>query len=517
MARNSNLDFLKTYRIPLLFSLVKLLAHFLTNSNYGLHRDEYLYLDLGRHLGWGFMEVPPVIAVLAAGINAFGAEVWVVRLAPTLAGTILIFLVGWQVQKLKGSEWAQGLACLGFLLAPAYLRGNTLFQPVTFNQFMWFISCLLFVELVRTQNSRIWYGIGVAAGIGILTKYSIALLYLGLGIGLLLSAHRIWFRKPYPYFALGLALLIAAPNLWWQVDHNLPIVAHMKELTRTQLVNVEPLGFTIAQFLMLFSGAVIAISGLIYLFVKKEVRPYHFIGVAALATIGIIGSLSGKPYYTLGIYPMLMVFGGMALDQWIRSVSWKWAMSIVLIVSSLVILPYSLLILPLDQMRAYCAYMKDTFGLSMPLRWEDGRYYEIPQDYADMFGWDEMAKKVISFYEALPESEKEGLVIQGGSYGHAGAINYFGRDFGLPEAYSFNGSYRIWVPEEIPNFQRHILVDDRKHYSSNHFNSMTLVDSVANPFARDPGYIYYRTQPKVDLPSTWRTIVQEEKAEFNFH
>jgi len=516
MALKNMSNFLKDYRIPLAFAAVKLLGHLLTNTNYGLHRDEYLYLELGRHLGWGYMEVPPMIALVAAGINALGAEVWVVRLAPTLVGVLILFLIGWQVKRLGGTPWAQALACLGYLLAPAFLRGNSLFQPVSFNQLVWFVSCLLFLELIRSGDKRIWYAIGLVAGLGILTKYSIAFLYLGLLAGMLLSPHRRWLGTPYPYLALGIALLVAAPNLWWQVEHNLPILAHMEELARTQLVNVDPVGFFTAQALMLFAGFVVVVSGWIYLFAHSALRPYRLLGIAALVTIGVIAALSGKPYYTLGVYPIMLVFGGLALDAWLRSAVRKWALASALTLVSLPLLPYSMLLLPLDQMRAYAGWMARNAGLTMPLRWENGRYYEIPQDYADMFGWDEMARKLADFYHSLPPEKKEGLVVQGGSYGHAGAINYYRDELGLPEAVSFNGSYVMWVPEDLPGFQRHILVDDRRTTNSDYFHSVELVDSVSNPFARDPGYIYYRTDPKVELEEGWRELVGAEKARFNF-
>ncbi len=506
----------KAYPIPLVFAAVKLLIHLLTNTNYGLHRDEYLYLELGRHLYWGYMEVPPFISWVAWIINSLGADIWVVRLFPTLAGVLTIFLIGWQVKRLGGSQWAQALACLGFLVAPAFLRGNTLFQPVSFNQFFWFLSCILFVELARTENKRIWYAIGLVAGLGILTKYSIAFLYLGLLVGILATAQRKWLKTSEPYRALAIAFLIASPNLIWQLQHRMPILAHMQELARTQLVNVEPGGFLFMQILMLFGGIVLVLAGLVFLFRNPEMEPFRFLGIAALTTVLIIALLSGKPYYTLGAYSILLVFGGLGLDHWIRRPAAKWAVSVGISIGTLVLLPYALLVLPLEQMRDYSAFMSERFGLKAPLRWEDGNYYEIPQDYADMVGWEEMVQNLARFYHSLREVDHPYLLLQGGSYGHAGAINYFRKKYDLPEAVSFSGSYRMWAPDEMEDIVTSILVDDRKHESFEFFNRMILVDSTSHPLARDPGYIYYRFQPKVNLERAWREVAREQKAEFNF-
>ena len=49
--------------LPLVFALVKFVSgSFLISPAYELHRDEYLYLNQGQHLAWGYLEVPPLIA-----------------------------------------------------------------------------------------------------------------------------------------------------------------------------------------------------------------------------------------------------------------------------------------------------------------------------------------------------------------------------------------------------------------------------------------------------------------------
>ncbi len=128
------------WNILIVFCLVKLLIHLITNTNYNFHRDEYLYLALGNHLSWGYMEVPPVIAAIAKMAHLFGATLFITRLFPALIGCITVWLIGVMVRDMGGKKWAQVLACLAFILSPEFLRSNTLFQPVSFNQFCWFLS-----------------------------------------------------------------------------------------------------------------------------------------------------------------------------------------------------------------------------------------------------------------------------------------------------------------------------------------------------------------------------------------
>ena len=106
-------------------------------------------------------------------------------------------------------------------------------------------------------------------------------------------------------------------------------------------------------------------------------------------------------------------------------------------------------------------------------------------------------------------------MIFGGSYGHAGALNYYRHRLDLPETYSFNGSYLMWAPNDI-NFENQILIEEERQNSSQWFNTMVLKDTISNPYSRDRGYTYYRKDPLVDVKKGWHEIVTERKAVYNF-
>ena len=158
----------------------KLLIHLFTNTNYGLHRDEFLYLAEGQHLAWGYMEVPPMIAFLAKIVSFFGDSVFAVRFLPALVGSLMVALIGLLVKDLGGKRWAITFACLAFIVSPAFLRTNFLFQPVSFNQFFWFLSAFWVIRLIKFENPKYWYYLGITAGFGFLTKYSIVFFFLPL-------------------------------------------------------------------------------------------------------------------------------------------------------------------------------------------------------------------------------------------------------------------------------------------------------------------------------------------------
>ena len=157
-----------------IFVITKLLLHFLTNTNYEVHRDGLLYIELGKHLSWGYQSVPPSIAVFAnLSRLMFGDTVFGIRFFPAIVGAISLILIGIMVKEMGGNKMAQFIALLAFLTSPAYLRSNTLFQPVSFDQFYWLLIAFLIFRLIHTEKHVYWIWIGIATGMAFLNKYSV--------------------------------------------------------------------------------------------------------------------------------------------------------------------------------------------------------------------------------------------------------------------------------------------------------------------------------------------------------
>ena len=75
---------------------------------------------------------------------------------------------------------------------------------------------------------------------------------------------------------------------------------------------------------------------------------------------------------------------------------------------------------------------------------------ELPQIYADMFGWDNMATQVAACLSRIAEVRTGGCAILAGNYGEAGAIDHYGPALGLPEAISGHNSYYFGGRAGIP-------------------------------------------------------------------
>ena len=96
---------------------------------------------------------------------------------------------------------------------------------------------------------------------------------------------------------------------------------------------------------------------------------------------------------------------------------------------------------------SYFNTLNEKYGIDLGRRFEDGSIHSLPQDYADMLGWEEMTALADKAYQMM--ADKKSAFIYGENYGQAGAITVIGKKYGLPEAISFNESFQYWAPEAV--------------------------------------------------------------------
>jgi hypothetical protein len=520
---------IREHAIILAFTLAKLLAHLLTATNYGLHRDAYLYLAQSRHLAWGYFSTPPLTAFITRiHTTVWGDSILAVRLLPALVGAASIFLVGWLIKQLYGSGpetakrrpgyggiVAQVLGLTAYLLSPAFLRPALLLQPTVFNHLFWLLAAVVVLQMIRKQEPRLLLWMIPVLGLGWYAKYSIVFYAFGLLIALLVSRHRklLWSWALPVTLAGGLLLIL--PNLLWQHQHSWPVFTHMAELRSSQLGNVLVRDFLVAQLLMHMPALPVWMAGLVWLLFSRKHREYRLFAWAFLATLLLILLLRGKFYYTIAAYTMLVVFGGLAWEHW--TVRPRRFLALLVLSTILQIGIYTLPIsLPVYEPERMIEYGRKQVrrGMEVMLKWEDGKVHDLPQDYADMVGWDELGQKVWNFYEGLADSVKQGTWIYGEFYGCAGAVDYFRPDPDYPEAYSFNDAFMEWIPRE-PGFE-HLIYIGYSDRVPEYFETLRFVGEVENPYFRERGLpIYFGSHPTSRLYEDWEETWQESKGRFN--
>jgi 4-amino-4-deoxy-L-arabinose transferase-like glycosyltransferase len=480
----------KQTRLLYLFAIIKfILPFFLQDGSYGPHRDEFLYLAEARHMDWGYMEVPPLLSVLAWFTNFLGSSMFWIKFWPSLFGALTYILVGKTVLSLGGKGFALFLGFLPFIL-DAYLRVHFLFQPNFLEIFFWTLMALSLIRHIQTGKNWWLYVFGISLGLGMMSKYSVAFYAVSIFAALAITRQRRIFLNKNLYYALLLAFLIFLPNLLWQYFHHFPIVYHMEELQKNQLQYVSHTGFLFDQILLNLPCVFVWIAGLICVFFSHDAKQYRFIGIAYFIVIVLLLIGRGKNYYSLGVYPILFSFGAYYLEKLTSPKRRMWRYGLVIFPCIVGYFSVPLLMPLFAPPKLASFYESRNLKKIGVLKWEDLKNHPLPQDFADMLGWEEMAEKAGAAYASLDTNERKNTIVFCDNYGEAGALGYYGKKYGLPEAYSDNASFLYWMPDTL-HFSTLILVtDDRQemqHPFIHDFESAYISDSVTSIYARERG------------------------------
>ncbi|SEJ66419.1 Dolichyl-phosphate-mannose-protein mannosyltransferase [Dyadobacter sp. SG02] len=485
-----------------------LLQYFLIIPGYDLHRDEYLHLDQAKHLAWGFLSVPPVTSWIAWIISSLGNGEWVVRFFPALFGALTILVVWKSVERLGGSLYACVLAATCTLFS-VLLRLNQLFQPNSLDVLCWTTLYFFLISYIHSRNRRWLYGFAAVLAVGFLNKYNIAFAVVGLLPAILLTPQRSLLLNKHVYLALLFALLLVSPNLIWQYQNNFPVFHHMKLLAETQLVNVNRVDFLKEQILYFMGALFVIVAGLYGLLVYKPFSPYRLFFFSIVITLAVFTYLRAKGYYAIGIYPVYIAFGAVYVGE---KVGAAWLRALFVLIPVVLFIPLFQVAFPNKTPEQIIANPEPYRKLGM-LRWEDGKDHQLPQDFADMLGWRELAEKVDAAYLSMPD--KAVTLVLCDNYGQAGAINYYTKT-GV-RAVTFNADYINWFDLSKP--YKHLIrvktwgdEGDEMQETGPLFSTGFAADSVTNRYAREWGTtVFVFRDARVDINERIRKEIVEER------
>jgi hypothetical protein len=201
----------------------------------------------------------------------------------------------------------------------------------------------------------------------------------------------------------------------------------------------------------------------------------------------------GRVYYAAPIFPLYLAAGGVALERWLsgrgRAVALvKPAYAAVVALGGVIFAP---MFLPVLSEEGYIRYA-ERLGLSQP-RLENHELGPLPQLYADMHGWKEMAEAVAGVYQALPSEERANAAVFGNNYGEAGAIDFYGPALGLPKAIGAHQSYFLWGPRGATGEVLIVLGEGNRAALESKCRSVVeaavLADRYAMPYENLPIYV----------------------------
>lgn len=485
--------------------------HLATAWRYGYFRDELYFIVCGRHLAWGYVDQPPLVAIVAWLAQPFGDALIPLRLPVVIASALTVYAGCRITRELGGGRFAQVLAGMAIALTPSYLSlGNVLtttsFEPLAWTLVLWFA-----IRLARgAAQEPAWIALAAASAFGLYGKYSMALLLLATLAGLVLTPQRRILRTAWFPIAAAIVIVAMAPNLWWQAAHGWPFFTVLRgdDLHRQALNNgwqFESLNlltnardFVLEQIIYTNPlGAVLWLAGVIAPFVWRRLAELRFVSIAYLVLLAAAIALGAKGYYIIGVYATLLCIGSLVVERanmWIRG-----SIAAGVTATGLFFMPLALPLLPVDRLISYTQ--------ALGLTGTHGTQPHLVQPlFAEEFGWKRLAHDVSMVYDALPDGTREKTAIYADTYADAAAVDIFGPRFGLPSAISTQNTYYLWGTHGYDGETMIAIGATRIDLLRRYYARCDLVRTSTEPLkwvVEGPSPIYLCVGPAMPLDRIW--------------
>lgn len=528
-------------------AFAKLIIHLSTSAGYGYFGDELYWLAMAKHLDFGYVDVPPVAAYLAALFRPLiGASLFALRLLPAVAGAVTVYYAGLIARALGGGRFSQWFSALAALAAPWLLTINSTFTYDSFDQLCSIILFYLAVRIINLEtptrtSARHWLPLGLIAGLGVMTKLSMVYTVGALVIAMLFTARRKSFLTVWPWLAAFLAAAICAPYLVWQSVHGWPSLHYFHHYAQNLYrPHPQPGQFLIGLSFFVLNPFLLPVwlLGLIFTLFHGEGRKYRILGFTFLIlAVFYAGLMKLEPREILSACFPLLAAGAVWLERMIsgahggavwlermisgvnaspaavnpgtraKSISRLKRVYIgVFLISAAWMAPISLPILPIPVLEEYWS------ATPAFVRESDFQLGIIPQHYRFSVGWPEIVKEVATVYHGLPAADRKKCAIWTGFYWEAGAIDLLGKEYGLPDALSNCQSYQIWGSEQLRSGKAPevaIMLRSAPDFPAFvYFKEVTPVRSFnANKYSvytYGALQIYICRKPKADFQAAWK-------------
>jgi hypothetical protein len=497
------------------FAAAEVLLHLYTNAfaGYGYFRDELYYVACSRHLAFGYVDQPPLSSfILFVSLKLFGDSVFALRLLPAIVSGITVFLGGLITRRLGGGPSAIVLACLSIAIAPEFLGTNAIFSMNGFDWLFWSLAAYIVTLIIgddgvsrKKAGGKLWILLGIVLGIGLLNKIDVLWLGASLFVGLLLTPQRKHLATKWPYIAGVLAFVLSSPYIIWNFTHNFATLEFIHRASSIKYSSQNPVIFITDTIRSLNSWSLpVWLAGVWYLIFNKEGKKFRVIGFIFVVTFFIlIINWHSKAEYIAPAFPIVFAAGGVMFER-IASHKWfvwtKYAMPALVAIYGLVSMPFAIPVLPVDSFIKYSSAL----GVK-PSSPETQHLSDLPQWYADMFGWENMAATVSKVYVSLSPEEQKKTVVFAQNYGEAGAIDFFRGKYPLPRAICGHNNYWYWGPGDT-TFTTVIVIGGRREDALNACDSVEQAGMIVSPHAMPYETdlpIYICRQFKVPFSAIW--------------
>jgi hypothetical protein len=373
-------------------------------GRYGYHRDELYFLLCAHHLDWGFADQPPLTPAIAWLMDTIApGNLTVFRTPSALIAGGCVLLAALIAREVGGGRAAQLLAAVIIGTSAGAFAFGHLLSTTTVDVVVWLVILWLTIRVLRTGDTRWALLIGAVAGLGLLNKYLVGLLAIGLVGGVLIAGPRRLLRDRWVLAGAAIAVLLVAPNLAWQVANGFPQLDVAREIASGDSSYAgRPVAVALQLVIVSPIATVVWVVGLVALFRRPEWQPYRAVAWAAVLIFAAVLIGGGKGYYDAAMLMALTGVGSVPVVGWLnrgRVVLHRIVLASALVFGAVVDAMLMLPILPAS---------------SVP-----DALIAVNYDAGETIGWPAMVRSV-------ERVTPPGAVVVTSNYGEAGAISRYG-------------------------------------------------------------------------------------------
>ena len=493
----------RTGSLPLLLGLAfaDFVAHVLVSNNYGYFRDELYYIEAGRHLAFGYVDFPPLIALVAKSLDLLaGDALWAIHIVPALATALIVLITGLMARELGGGRFAVALAGVASLVAVTFLATGALFSMDALDELWWVFASYVLILILKRGEGRLWLLFGLVAGVGLTTKVTMLFLGLAAVVGLLLTPARRHLRRKWIWLGGALAFAFLLPYALWNAANGWPTL----EFFASYEGSGGPLEFLLGQIPGMNPFTLpLSFAGLYFYLGTQNGKPYRALGWTFVVLVLVLALLGAKPYTLAPAYPMLFAGGAIVVER-LGGRGGRLLKPIyvaLLLISGVLLAPLAMPILPPATFASTYGFLSGTGNAAAG---QDAQGV-FPQPLGDRFGWENMTRTVVGIYEDLPTDEQARACIFTSNYGEASALNFLGGRYGLPPAISGHNTYYLWGPGSCTGGVM-ITVDVPKSEVEQAYASVERVATITCRYCmpeEDRVPVYVATKPEIPIRELW--------------
>jgi energy-converting hydrogenase Eha subunit E len=359
-------------------------------------------------------------------------SVMLLRVPSELAAAGTVVMTAAMAREFGADRAGQVLAAAAIGVSNILLATGHLLSTTTFLLTCWAAMTLVAVRALRTTDSRWWLVFGVIAGAGLLDSDLVAFLGAAIVTGVLIAGPR---RSLMSWWAVAAAVAAGAlwaPYLAWQADHGWPQLAVAHAIASGQSGTSAPRWQIVVLQLVLCSPPLVPlwITGLVRLFRDRSVRWSRPLGMAYLLLLAAFLATGGKPYYLAAMFPLLIAAGARPVVAWARRGRQARRMGVLAAAVAVAALADALITLPIVPARQLHA---------TPI-------VAIDYDVGETVAWPRYVNQIAAVYRLIPPGARARTIVLTRNYGEAGAIDRYGPEAGLPQAYSGHNAFWLWGP-----------------------------------------------------------------------